>query len=122
MFISGTLITISILLFMFKTNKITLILYNLVYNVGAAMMVLIVQILNMKVAKYKVIKRNYQLEHLSVREFYLCLGRVVGFSLLIVAGLFKEEYLFKILILIYSISFLLLSAFTLKHLKEEEGL
>ena len=122
MFISGTLITISILLFMFKTNKFTLILYNLVYNVGAAMMVLIVQILNMKVAKYKVIKRNYQLEHLSVREFYLCLGRVVGFSLLIIAGLFKEEYLFKILILIYSISFLLLSAFTLKHLKEEEGL
>ena len=82
----------------------------------------IIQIMNMKVAKYRVIKRNYQLEHLSVREFYLCLGRVVGYVLLIIAGLFKQEYLFKILIFIYSISFLLLAAFTLHHLKEEDSL
>jgi MFS family permease len=122
MTISGVLITFSIILFMINTNKATLIFYNLVYNVGAAMMVLIIQIMNMKVAKYRVIKRNYQLEHLSVREFYLCLGRVVGYILLIIAGLFKEEYLFKILIFIYSISFLLLAAFTLHHLKEEDSL
>ena len=122
MTISGVLITFSIILFMINTNKATLIFYNLVYNVGAAMMVLIIQIMNMKVAKYRVIKRNYQLEHLSVREFYLCLGRVVGYILLIIAGLFKQEYLFKILIFIYSISFLLLAAFTLHHLKEEDSL
>lgn len=120
MITSTLLVVISLLLFTYNTNNITLIIYNLFYNVAMVVISIITFRNTFYMANINAIKRNYQLEYLSVREGFLCMGRVFSFILLLMVGIYNEFYLYKLLLFVYSVGFILLAVYLKKYFKFEK--
>ena len=89
--------------FVFNTSEFSFIVYNLVFA-SAAQLIRTVTTINMyKVSQSKSVASTYRAEYLALREFFLNLGRIIGFGLVIWAAVCQDANMLKYLILMLSI-------------------
>lgn len=102
LYICAVLILIGVIGLVFDINKISLIIYNLFYTVCIAVLGTIYDakkgdlVKECNIAKYKV-------EYIVYVELFITIGRICGYILMLIAGLFNNISIFKILLLIVSL-------------------
>ena len=106
--ISCSFIPITVLIILLlKTNTITLILYYFVYMTTINLLALILDVRLFNVANSKIVKDGNFLEYWSLREFFLNLGRISGYTLLLLVGLTKQENLLYYLMIVLAFSIII---------------
>lgn len=110
MLFSVMLIVPSIIYFVLSTSKYSLITYNLSYNIAYVVISVITYVSTFTTTNsVKEIKKDYQLEHLAVREGFLCLGRITSFTFLMIVSFFNNIFYYKILIGIYTAAIIIMN-------------
>ena len=119
MLVSVVLIVSSIIYFILSTSTYSLITYNLTYNIAYVVISIITYVSTFStVNSVKEIKKAYQLEHFSVREFFLCLGRIMSFSFLFIVSLLNNILYYKLLIGVYTLSIITMNYLVYKLYKK----
>lgn len=119
MLVSVVLIVSSIIYFILSTSTYSLITYNLTYNIAYVVISIITYVSTFStVNSVKEIKKAYQLEHFSVREFFLCLGRIISFSFLFIISLLNNILYYKLLIGVYTLSIITMNYLVYKLYKK----
>ena len=119
MLVSVVLIVSSIIYFILSTSTYSLITYNFTYNVAYVVISIITYVSTFTtVNSVKEIKKAYQLEHFSIREFFLCLGRIMSFSFLFIVSLLNNILYYKLLIGIYTLSIITMNYLVYKLYKK----
>ena len=89
--------------FVFNTSEFSFVVYNLVFA-SAAQLIRTITTINMyKISQSKSVASTYRAEYIALREFFLNLGRIMGFGLVIWTAVCQDAYMLKYLILILSI-------------------
>lgn len=106
--VCAAMLFVSVICLLFKINKTTVIIYNLVNSI---FMVLLINYADMKrynsAEDYKEIKEKYLVEHQVVSEIALEASRVLGYSVLFVISLLDNIVYLKILLIIVTICIML---------------
>ena len=102
----------------FKASIYSLSLFLIIYNSFITYVILlsknrVANITN----EYKEVQNKYKAEYHLYIEFYLALGRLIGYLLLVFISIFDNIFYFKILILIGIVSYITLLCF-LKRINE----
>lgn len=119
MLVTVILIVSSIIYFILSTSKYSLITYNLMYNIAYVVISIITYVSTFStVNSVREIKKAYQLEHFSVREFFLCAGRMLSFSLLFIVSLLNNILYYKLLIGVYTLSIITMNYLVYKLYKK----
>ena len=106
--ISCSFIPITVLIILLlRTNTITLILYYFIYMTTINLLALILDVRLFNVANSKIVKDGNFLEYWSLREFFLNLGRISGYVLLLLVGLTKQDNLLYYLMIILAFSIII---------------
>ncbi len=83
------------------TNDITLILYYFCYTTSVNLLALLMTIRLFNISNSKAIKDGNLMEFWSIREVVLNLGRITGYSLLLIVGLLNQfDYLHYLMIIL----------------------
>lgn len=102
----------------FKASIYSLSLFLIIYN---SFITYVILLSKNKVAnitnEYKEVQNKYKAEYHLYIEFYLALGRLIGYLLLVFISIFDNIFYFKILILIGIVSYITLLCF-LKRINE----
>ena len=93
-------------------NDLTLIIYYFSYMIMINLLALIFDVRLFNISNCKLIKENHFLEFWSIRELTLNLGRIIGFSLLLIAGYLGSNFLLYGLLVFYTITILLAGRLT----------
>ena len=95
---SGVIMFLTVILLIMGISKSTVILYNVVFGIfGTGILAFVYGLRLFNLAKSKTLNKE-KTEYWSVREVFLNLGRVVGYILLLLVGLFGINYLSYFLI------------------------
>ncbi len=105
---------LAILYFVFDTTKFSFIVYNLIYASAWQISNTIIEINVYKISQDKFISLRYREEYLALREFFLCLGRILGFGFLIIIALLQNFEAIKYLILFLGIVLMIMSYFSVR--------
>ena len=89
--------------FVFDTSKFTFIIYNLIFATAGETVRTITEINMYKMSQDKSVVVHYRAEYIALREIVLNLGRIIGFTMVILVALSNHEMLLKYLILLLSI-------------------
>lgn len=104
--ISVLLNIIGVLLLIIKPNFVTVIIFNLFYNISSTIVDLIINNSEFDISNYGKIKELYKVEYFVEKEKYLCIGRLLGYLLYILLGipsLFIKNFILIIFILILAL-------------------
>lgn len=112
--ICGIVPVISLLLLIFYTNNITLIIYYMIYNSLINILTMIIEIRMYNVSNSSIIKDNNTMEFWSIREVALNIGRIFGYTLLLLTVILNLDEYFNYLLLIVTFSIPLNAYFTSK--------
>lgn len=100
---ASILVVLGVLGLIFNISKTSLIIYNFTYSITIYILEVMFKIKEDDIVKeYKIEK--WIVEYHTFVEGFMEIGRVVGFSLMIIAGLLNNIVYFKILLLIVTIS------------------
>lgn len=102
--ICGLAIGISFIILLFSINKTTIILYNLVYYIFIKILLSITEIRLFDYSNKSPFEKEFNTEYFIFREFFLNLGRVVGYIILLIIGFSHNLEYLKILFLCTTIS------------------
>ena len=121
MILSSFLIIINMIIFILFTNNITFILYNLFYNVASVLISIITFSDTFNLSNsVQSIKRSFQVEFLTVREWFLSLGRILSFVLLFMAGIINKVIVYQLLLLIFSLCIVIMVISSIKIEKDSK--
>lgn len=98
----ATLIVLGVICLMVDINKTTLIIYNFTYNITIYILEVMFKIKAEDVVKEYDIEK-WIVEYHTFTEGFMEIGRITGFSLMLIAGLLNEILYFKLLLLIVTI-------------------
>ncbi len=101
--IANILLFIATAYFVFDTSKFTFILYNLIFASAGEAIRTITETNMYKMSQDKSVVVHYRAEYIALREIVLNLGRIIGFTMVILAALSNNEMLLKYLILLLSL-------------------
>lgn len=108
LFVSGAFLVISVICLLFRIDKTTVIIYNLVYSI---FMVLLINYADMKryncTESYKEIKEKYLVEHQVLSESVLAVSRILGYLALFIISFLDNIICFKLLLLAVTICIVL---------------
>lgn len=95
----STLILISIIGLIFDINKVTLIIYNFLYTTAVAILSVVYDTKKGNLIEECNIEQ-WKTEYLIYVDLFLSAGRVTGYILMLIAGLFNNIIIFKGLLII----------------------
>lgn len=105
---------LAVLLLIFWRNNITLIIYNICYVIFTSLLTLTREIRLFNISNSEIVDQNNQLEFFSIRECILNLGRIFSYTLLLIAGLSKNELLLNVVMIILTLSIFIMGINILK--------
>ena len=98
----ATFIVVGVIGLLININRTTLIIYNFTYCITIYILEVMFKIKEgLAVKEYKI--ENWVVEYETVIGFFMDLGRIIGFSLMLIAGLINNTIIFKILLLLVTL-------------------
>ncbi len=89
--------------FVFDTDKTSFIIYNFAFATAAQLIRIITDINVFKTSQSRSVSMLYRVEFLSLREVFLGIGRVISFTLVIIAARSNNPEMLKYLILCFNL-------------------
>ena len=102
LYLYSVLMIIGVIGLIIDINKITLIIYNLFYTISIAVLGTIYDTKKANIVNECNIV-EWKTEWIIVAELFIALGRVIGFVLLLIAGIFNHMIIFKVLLVIVTL-------------------
>ncbi len=102
--VSCVLPVLAVLILLVLRNNITLIVYNVCYVIFTALLQLTREIRLYNIADSTIVDRNNQCEFFAIREVILNIGRVVGYAMLLLAGLIGSQVSLSIVMILLTLS------------------
>lgn len=106
--ISSILPVIYMLILLVLTNNITIVLYNACYVIFSTLVQLTRDIRLYNISNSYIVGKDNQCEFFAIREAVLNYGRVIGYLLLLLAGLTQNQIILNIVMLVLTSSILLM--------------
>ena len=102
--VSSILPVIAVFILLIWRNNITIIIYNICYVIFTKLLKLTREIRFYNIADSYIVDKCNQCEFLALREGVLNMGRVVGYTLLLVAGLIGSQSILNIVMVLLTLS------------------
>ena len=105
---------------LFSTNNITIIIYNLCYEIFVhGILEINRSICLFNISDSSIIKNEDQTEFFSIREGILNFGRILSYSILLFAGISGSTMMLNIALIVFTLSILIMG-FVLKDIEKFE--
>ncbi len=105
--ISSIIPVLAVIILLIWQNDITIILYNICYVIFTALLALIRDIRLYNLSDSYIVDKNNQCEFFAIREAILNCGRVIGYILLLIAGLSGSQLILNIVMVLLTLSILI---------------
>lgn len=103
-FISSLIPLVALVIMLFFNNDITLIIYYFSYMIMINLLALIFDVRLFNISNCKLVKEKHFLEFWAVRELVLNIGRITGFTLVLIAGLINCNWILYVLLFIFTLT------------------
>lgn len=107
--ISSIIPVISLIIFLILKTNTTVIIYKFSYVIFAEILSLVRKIKIFNLSNSKIVNKSNQCEFNAIREVTLNVGRVTGYTLLLLAGLTQSTVVLNIITIILTLSLLVMS-------------
>lgn len=107
--ISSIIPVISLIIFLILKTNTTVIIYKFSYVIFAEILSLVRKIKIFNLSNSKIVNKSNQCEFNAIREVTLNVGRVTGYTLLLLAGLTQSVVVLNIVTIILTLSLLVMS-------------
>lgn len=107
--ISSIIPVISLIIFLILKTNTTVIIYIFSYVIFAEILSLVRKIKIFNLSNSKIVNKSNQCEFNAIREVTLNVGRVTGYTLLLLAGLTQSTVVLNIVTIILTLSLLVMS-------------
>lgn len=107
--ISSIIPVISLIIFFILKTNTTVIIYKFSYVIFAEILSLVRKIKIFNLSNSKIVNKSNQCEFNAIREVTLNVGRVTGYTLLLLAGLTQSAVVLNIVTIILTLSLLVMS-------------
>lgn len=107
--ISSIIPVISLIIFLILKTNTTVIIYKFNYVIFAEILSLVRKIKIFNLSNSKIVNKSNQCEFNAIREVTLNVGRVTGYTLLLLAGLTQSAVVLNIVTIILTLSLLVMS-------------
>lgn len=107
--ISSIIPVISLIIFLILKTNTTVIIYKFSYVIFAEILSLVRKIKIFNLSNSKIVNKSNQCEFNAIREVTLNVGRVIGYTLLLLAGLTQSAVVLNIVTIILTLSLLVMS-------------
>lgn len=107
--ISSIISVISLIIFLILKTNTTVIIYKFSYVIFAEILSLVRKIKIFNLSNSKIVNKSNQCEFNAIREVTLNVGRVTGYTLLLLAGLTQSAVVLNIVTIILTLSLLVMS-------------
>ena len=94
----------SVVLFLLFKNNVTIIIYNICFAVFTALLTVTREIRLFNISDSKIIDKRDQCEFFALREGILNFGRVVGYVILLLAGISNNVLILNISLVLLTLS------------------
>lgn len=118
--ISSILPVIAVLILLTWRNNVTIIIYNVCYVIFTSLLTLTREIRLFNISDSCIVDKNNQCEFFALREVILNIGRVVGYVMLLLAGLTGSTIALNIVMFLLTLSILAMGVNIAKIEKFEE--
>ena len=102
--VSSIMPVIAVFVLLILRNNITIVIYNLCYVVFTALLALTREIRLFNIADSSVVDKNNQCEFFAIREGILNVGRITGYTMLLLAGLTGSQIVLNIVMVLLTLS------------------
>ncbi len=106
--ISSILPVLSVLLLLFLKNNITIIIYNICYVIFTSILTLTREIRLFNISDSYIVDNSNQIEFFAIREGILNCGRIVGYLMLLFAGISSSQLILNIVMVLLTLSILVM--------------
>ena len=106
--ISSILPVVSVLTLLLWRNNLTVIIYNVCYVIFTALLILTREIRLFNLSDSYIVSKENQNEFFAIREGILNCGRIVGYIMLLFAGISGSQIILNIVMVILTLSILLM--------------
>ena len=107
--ISSIIPVISLIIFLILKTNTTVIIYKFSYVIFAEILSIVRKIKIFNLSNSKIVNKSNQCEFNAIREVTLNVGRVTGYTLLLLAGLTQSAVVLNIVTIILTLSLLVMS-------------
>lgn len=107
--VSSIIPVISLIIFLILKTDTTVIIYKFSYVIFAEILSLVRKIKIFNLSNSKIVNKSNQCEFNAIREVTLNVGRVTGYTLLLLAGLTQSAVVLNIVTIILTLSLLVMS-------------
>ena len=104
--ISSIVPVLSVLLLLIYKNNITVIIYNVCYVIFTSLLTLTREIRLFNISDSSIVDKNNQSEFFAIREGILNCGRIVGYLMLLLAGISGNQVVLNIIMILLTLSIL----------------
>ena len=118
--VSSILPVIAVFILLIWRNNITIIIYNICYVIFTSLLTLTREIRLFNISDSHIVDKNNQCEFFSLREGILNIGRVMGYTMLLLAGLTGSQLVLSIVMVLLTLSILIMGLNITKIEKFEE--
>ena len=106
--VSSILPVISVLILLLYKSNVTIIIYNVCYVIFTALLTLTREIRLFNLSDSYIVDKENQSEFFAIREAILNCGRIVGYLLLLFAGISKNVVILNIVMVLLTLSILIM--------------
>ena len=106
--ISSVIPVLSVLLLLIWKNNITVIIYNICYVIFTSLLTLTREIRLFNISDSYIVDKNNQSEFFAIRESILNCGRVVGYLMLLFAGISSSQLILNMVMILLTLSILVM--------------
>ena len=104
--ISSILPVLSVFLLLFLQNNITIIIYDICYVIFTSLLTLTREIRLFNISDSYIVDNSNQIEFFAIREGILNCGRIVGYLMLLFAGISSSQLILNIVMILLTLSIL----------------
>ena len=105
---SSVIPVLSVLLLLIWKNSITIIIYNFCYVIFTSLLTLTREIRLFNISDSNIVNKNNQIEFFAIREGILNCGRIIGYLMLLLAGISGGQLVLNIIMVILTLSILIM--------------
>ena len=102
--VSSILPVIAVFILLIWRNNITIIIYNICYVIFTSLLTLTREIRLFNISDSHIVDKNNQCEFFALREGILNMGRVMGYTMLLLAGLTGSQFVLSIVMVLLTLS------------------
>ena len=117
--LSSIIPVLAVLLLLIYKNNITVIIYNVCYVIFTSLLTLTREIRLFKISDSSIVDKNNQSEFFAIREGILNCGRIVGYLMLLLAGMSGNQIVLNIIMILLTSS-ILVTGLNIKKIEKFE--